>query len=556
MSFSQPHSLYKEESIHSAQKYHHPPTSPTLSVSSSAKLGSSRRREFGSTPSTPPPPPPVGQSGSRVVNRRRRGGQLRDRISRSRKASAATASALPPELSSPNDSFESRASPSNDGSQDRSISSIASHFSSASAFASAPASQQNRFNNPNDRRCATPEPYLRPPTSSSAKKVPFSKAQSAAGAFSPEPFSEHQSVSRAKELLRQRRQHAQTPEPSSARGRSYEREREPNPRPNSRQVGGAPGLPRSPSPTPARPSQPLSQLPLSSLFGIGINTPPGRHTTLRPIPLRSQSFDLGEDQRQNQTQQNKAATEQKHYHRPIPKYSTPPHPQPQSQPQSQSQPFSDGGNDSGSESNNENMPSSSRFWEQAASAIGDTFGTMSMQQSQASGKPRGGHGGGLNHDTPRGGRYSGGNGGSMSASRSAEREGRSDRNRTGGSSRGGRSRYSNSPASERRDPTMTSSQASNSSVGMAGGGPVPEEVDTTNMPSVSSDDPTDLYSLIKGKDWDGAISQARGGDHRGEAGTWVVEQNQDGSARWRLLPLHQVSGNLSCIVVAVLAVKE
>jgi len=74
---------------------------------------------------------------------------------------------------------------------------------------------------------------------------------------------------------------------------------------------------------------------------------------------------------------------------------------------------------------------------------------------------------------------------------------------------------------------------------MAGGGPVPEEVDTTNMPSVSSDDPTDLYSLIKGKDWDGAISQARGGDHRGEAGTWVVEQNQDGSARWRLLPLHQ-----------------
>jgi len=56
----------------------------------------------------------------------------------------------------------------------------------------------------------------------------------------------------------------------------------------------------------------------------------------------------------------------------------------------------------------------------------------------------------------------------------------------------------------------------------------------------SSKDPTKLYSFVNKKNWAGAIKRCKG-DTKDEASTWIVEKNNDGSTRWKLLPIHQVS---------------
>ena len=43
-------------------------------------------------------------------------------------------------------------------------------------------------------------------------------------------------------------------------------------------------------------------------------------------------------------------------------------------------------------------------------------------------------------------------------------------------------------------------------------------MDMINILAMSSNDTTDLFSIIKERDWDGAISHAQGGYHRGNAG--------------------------------------
>ncbi len=57
---------------------------------------------------------------------------------------------------------------------------------------------------------------------------------------------------------------------------------------------------------------------------------------------------------------------------------------------------------------------------------------------------------------------------------------------------------------------------------------------------VSSTNPTKLFSFVSKRNWAGAVKRCSGAD-KAEATKWIVEHNNDGSIRWRLLPIHQVS---------------
>lgn len=56
-----------------------------------------------------------------------------------------------------------------------------------------------------------------------------------------------------------------------------------------------------------------------------------------------------------------------------------------------------------------------------------------------------------------------------------------------------------------------------------------------------SDEPTELYELLKGGDWSAVIKAAQ--RNPAEARTWIVEKNTDGTTRWELLPLHLACEN-------------
>lgn len=59
---------------------------------------------------------------------------------------------------------------------------------------------------------------------------------------------------------------------------------------------------------------------------------------------------------------------------------------------------------------------------------------------------------------------------------------------------------------------------------------------------VSSTNPTKLFSFVSKRNWAGAVKRCSGAD-KAEATKWIVEHNNDGSIRWRLLPIHQACEN-------------
>ena len=61
-----------------------------------------------------------------------------------------------------------------------------------------------------------------------------------------------------------------------------------------------------------------------------------------------------------------------------------------------------------------------------------------------------------------------------------------------------------------------------------------------DVEDVSSHNPTKLFSFVSKRNWTGAVKRCSGAD-KVEATKWIVEHNNDGSIRWRLLPIHQVS---------------
>ena len=60
---------------------------------------------------------------------------------------------------------------------------------------------------------------------------------------------------------------------------------------------------------------------------------------------------------------------------------------------------------------------------------------------------------------------------------------------------------------------------------------------------VSSSQGTKLFYLITKQNWPDAVKRCRG-EGSMEAMTWIVEKNEDGSIRWKLLPIHKVSISL------------
>mmetsp|Transcript_14770 Transcript_14770/g.21096 ORF Transcript_14770/g.21096 Transcript_14770/m.21096 type:complete len:431 (+) Transcript_14770:208-1500(+) len=66
----------------------------------------------------------------------------------------------------------------------------------------------------------------------------------------------------------------------------------------------------------------------------------------------------------------------------------------------------------------------------------------------------------------------------------------------------------------------------------------------SSIKSVTSNEPTLLFSYIKFKRWASVVKRCRSlGNEKSEAGIWVVETNNDGSIRWKSLPLHQACEN-------------
>ncbi len=59
--------------------------------------------------------------------------------------------------------------------------------------------------------------------------------------------------------------------------------------------------------------------------------------------------------------------------------------------------------------------------------------------------------------------------------------------------------------------------------------------------SVGAKSPTKLFTFVTKRNWAGAVKRCNSADGKKEAATWIVENNQDGTVRWRLLPIHQVS---------------
>ena len=66
------------------------------------------------------------------------------------------------------------------------------------------------------------------------------------------------------------------------------------------------------------------------------------------------------------------------------------------------------------------------------------------------------------------------------------------------------------------------------------------KISPATVVTASSEDPTPLFSFIKSRKWTNVVVRCRSAE-KAEAGTWIVEKNIDGSVRWKLLPLHQVS---------------
>jgi hypothetical protein len=65
--------------------------------------------------------------------------------------------------------------------------------------------------------------------------------------------------------------------------------------------------------------------------------------------------------------------------------------------------------------------------------------------------------------------------------------------------------------------------------------------ETNEICSVASlDNPTKLFSFVSSRNWAGVIKRCMGEDKK-EVSTWIVEKNNDGSTRWKLLPIHKVS---------------
>ena len=67
-----------------------------------------------------------------------------------------------------------------------------------------------------------------------------------------------------------------------------------------------------------------------------------------------------------------------------------------------------------------------------------------------------------------------------------------------------------------------------------------EVQDDLEGPVVSSSQGTKLFSLITKRNWPATIQRCKG-EGGVEAMTWIIEKNMDGSTRWKLLPIHQVS---------------
>lgn len=63
-----------------------------------------------------------------------------------------------------------------------------------------------------------------------------------------------------------------------------------------------------------------------------------------------------------------------------------------------------------------------------------------------------------------------------------------------------------------------------------------------DVEDVSSHNPTKLFSFVTKRNWTGAVKRCSGAD-KVEATKWIVEHNNDGSIRWRLLPIHQACEN-------------
>ena len=64
--------------------------------------------------------------------------------------------------------------------------------------------------------------------------------------------------------------------------------------------------------------------------------------------------------------------------------------------------------------------------------------------------------------------------------------------------------------------------------------------DGAPVDDVSSEYPTKLFAFVSKRNWAGVAERCSGAD-KAEATNWIVEHNNDGSIRWRLLPIHQVS---------------
>lgn len=61
--------------------------------------------------------------------------------------------------------------------------------------------------------------------------------------------------------------------------------------------------------------------------------------------------------------------------------------------------------------------------------------------------------------------------------------------------------------------------------------------------TVSVKNPTKLFTFVTKRNWSGAVKRCNTPDGKKEAATWIVENNKDGSVRWRLLPIHQACEN-------------
>jgi hypothetical protein len=84
--------------------------------------------------------------------------------------------------------------------------------------------------------------------------------------------------------------------------------------------------------------------------------------------------------------------------------------------------------------------------------------------------------------------------------------------------------------------------------------PVVSQGDTTNVPELrelpedshpsfaTMQNPTKLFHFVTARNWPAVIKRCMGEDKK-EVSTWIVEKNNDGSTRWKLLPIHKVGSS-------------